>query len=238
MSFINYVSNIAIPFTILIIIVYGLIEKQPVFDIFLDGAKEGMQIVLNIFPTLLGLFLSINALRASGIIDGITNLILPILNFLKFPSEILPLALLRPISGSASMAIATDIMKNFGVDSFIGLICSTIMGATETTLYTIALYTSAIKVKKTRFVLVSAFLADFVRNINFCHFLENYVVIFFLTFLNIKHIIISQFKFIFRNQNVFIQNNIIFFRFYFYKEIYNQKTISKIKRILKYEITI
>ena len=161
MSFINYISNIAVPFTILIIIVYGLIEKQPVFDVFLEGAKEGIQIVVNIFPTLLGLFLSINILRSSGIIDAITNFALPLLNLLKIPSEILPLALLRPISGSASMAVATDIMNNFGVDSLIGLISSTIMGSTETTLYTIALYTSAVKIKKTRFVLFAALLADF-----------------------------------------------------------------------------
>lgn len=162
MNFITYISNIAIPFTILLIIIYGLIEKQPVFDIFLEGAKEGIQIVVNIFPTLLGLFLSINVLRISGIIEAFSNLIFPLLNLLKIPSEILPLALLRPISGSASTAIATDIMSNYGVDSLIGLISSTIMGSTETTLYTIALYTSAVKIKKTRFVLIAALLADFV----------------------------------------------------------------------------
>jgi len=162
MGLINYISGIAIPTTILIIIVYGLIEKQPVFDVFLDGAKEGLQIVLNIFPTLLGLFLSINVLRQSGVIDALTNVAIPLLNLLKVPSEILPLALLRPISGSASMAVATDIMTKYGVDSLIGLISSTIMGSTETTLYTIALYTSAVKIKKTRFVLIAALLADLV----------------------------------------------------------------------------
>ena len=162
MNLINYITSLAVPFTILIIVVYGIIEKQSVFDVFLEGAKEGIQIIIGIFPTLLGLFLSINILRASGIIDAITNLALPILNLLKVPAEILPLAILRPISGSASMAVATDIMSNFGVDSLIGLICSTIMGSTETTLYTIALYTSAVKIKKTRFVLIAALLADFV----------------------------------------------------------------------------
>ena len=160
MNLINYISGIAVPGTILLIIIYGLLEKQPVFDVFLDGAKEGLQIVLNIFPTLLGLFLSINILRQSGVIDAITNLALPLLNLAKIPSEILPLAILRPISGSASMAVATDIMSKYGVDSLIGLISSTIMGSTETTLYTIALYTSAVKIKKTRFVLISALLAD------------------------------------------------------------------------------
>ena len=162
MAFINYISNIAIPFIILIIIVYGLIEKQSTFDLFLEGAKEGIQIVVGIFPTLLGLFLSINILRASGIIEAFTNLVLPLLNLLKIPSEILPLALLRPISGSASIAVATDIMTNYGVDSLIGLIASTIMGSTETTLYTIAVYTSAIRIKKARFVLISALAADLI----------------------------------------------------------------------------
>ena len=162
MNYINYISNAAIPITILIIILYGLAEKQATFDVFLEGAKEGIQIVVNIFPTLLGLFLAINVLRASGIIEALTNLVLPLLNLLKIPAEILPLALLRPISGSASMAIATNIMKNFGVDSLIGLISSTIMGSTETTLYTIAIYTSSIRIKKCRFVLIAALLADFV----------------------------------------------------------------------------
>ena len=162
MNFISYISNIAVPATILIIIVYGLIEKQPVFDVFLEGAKEGIQIVINIFPTLLGLFLSISVLRESGIIDIISKIAMPFLNLLKMPVEVLPLALLRPISGSASMAVATDIMSKYGVDSIIGLISSTIMGSTETTLYTIALYTSAVRIKKTRFVLIAALLADFV----------------------------------------------------------------------------
>lgn len=162
MNFINYISNIAIPFTIFIIICYGLVEKNKVFDSFIDGAKDGLKIVYNIFPTLLGLFLSITVLRESGVIDAISSFLNPLLTFLRFPAEILPLALLRPISGSASTAIATDIMTKYGVDSFIGLIASTIMGSTETTLYTIALYTSAIGIKKVRFVLVAALLADFV----------------------------------------------------------------------------
>lgn len=162
MNFINYISNIAIPFTIVFIVTCGVIEKIKVFDSFLDGVKDGMKIIYNIFPTLLGLFLSINILRESGLIDAITSFLKPILILFKIPSEILPLALLRPISGSASMAVATDIITSYGADTKIGLIASTIMGSTETTLYTIALYTSAIKVKKTRFVLYAALLADFV----------------------------------------------------------------------------
>ena len=160
MQIINFFSNIAMPTIILLILVYGLIEKNKVFDIFLDGAKNGVEIVLNIFPTLLGLFVAIGALRNSGIIDAIVNLLNPILKIINFPSEIMPLALLRPISGSASLAVATDIINNYGVDSKIGLIASTIMGATETTFYTIAVYSSAVGIKKTRFVLIPALIAD------------------------------------------------------------------------------
>lgn len=175
MEMINFISNLAMPFIILLIVAYGLIEKKKVFDVFLDGAKEGLSIVLSIFPTLVGLFVAIGALRSSGIIDLIVNFLSPVLETIKFPSEIMPLALLRPISGSSSIAIATDIMKNYGVDSNLGMIASTIMGSTETTLYTIAVYTSCVKIKKTRFVLVASLIADFVGilvSVAVCRFLS------------------------------------------------------------------
>lgn len=162
MNVLNYISNLAMPLIILIIVFYSLIERKKAFDIFLDGAKDGLNVVLNIFPTLIGLFVAVGALRSSGILDLIINFITPILDILNFPSEIMPLAILRPISGSSSIAIATDIMKNFGVDSNIGIIVATIMGSTETTLYTIAVYTSSVKIKKTRFVLWAALTADVV----------------------------------------------------------------------------
>ena len=162
MNIINYISSAAIPLTILIIIVYGLLEKNKVYDTFVEGAKEGIEIVFNIFPTLIGIFVAVGALRSSGILDLIIKFISPITNFFNIPSEIMPLALVRPISGSASMAVATDIMTTFGVDSKIGLIASTIMGSTETTLYTIAIYTSCVGVKKIRFVLAAALIADIV----------------------------------------------------------------------------
>ena len=162
MEFISFFSDIAMPLIILLIVIYGLIDRNKVFDIFLDGAKEGIGVVVGIFPTLIGLFVAIGALRSSGILDFIVQIMTPILDIVKFPSKIMPLALIRPISGSSSIAIAVDIMKNFGVDSTFGLMASTIMGSTETTLYTIAVYTSAVGVKKTRFVLAASLLADFV----------------------------------------------------------------------------
>lgn len=98
MKFANYLSMVSIPLVILIIVANGFIEKKKTFDIFVDGAKEGVGIVVNIFPTLIGLFMAISALRVSGILDLIINAISPVLNMLRIPSEIMPLALLRPIS--------------------------------------------------------------------------------------------------------------------------------------------
>lgn len=98
MTVINYLSNLAIPITILLIVAYGLIEKNKVFDTFLEGANEGIEIVIKIFPTLVGLFVAIGALRSSGVIDFIIKLISPIVNFFNIPTEIMPLAMLRPIS--------------------------------------------------------------------------------------------------------------------------------------------
>ena len=162
MATVNFLSNLAMPVMILFIVIYGIVERNKVFDTFLDGAKDGLKIVVNLFPTLVGLFVAIGALRSSGIIDLIVSFLTPFFSIMNFPSEIMPLALLRPISGSSSIAVATDIMKNYGVDSIIGVIASTIMGSTETTLYTIAVYTSCVKIKKTRFVLAASLIADFV----------------------------------------------------------------------------
>lgn len=159
-NIINYISSASIPVIIVFILVYGLKEKNKVFDTFLKGSKEGIEIVLKMFPTLIGIFLAVGALRSSGLIDQIVNWITPLTNLLEIPSQIMPLAILRPISGSASMAVAVDIMQNYGVDTLTGLITSTIMGSTETTFYTIAIYTSAVGIKKTRGILFAALAAD------------------------------------------------------------------------------
>lgn len=160
MQIINYISIIAMPIVILLIICNAFKERVNTFDIFLKGATDGIEIVLKIFPTLIGLFFAIGMLRSSGILDFIIKIISPITNFFYIPSEILPLAMLRPISGSASMAVATDIIKTNGVDSFTGILASIIMGSTETTIYTIAVYTSCIKIKDTKHILIAALLAD------------------------------------------------------------------------------
>lgn len=160
MNIINYISTLAVPITILFIILYAVKEKIEIFDLFLKGVTEGIEITLKIFPTLIGLFLAIGMLNSSGILDFTTMIISPVLNLIGFPKEIVPLAILRPISGSASMAIATNIIKQNGVDSFIGILAAVIMGSTETTLYTIAVYTSSVKIKDTRGIIIACLAAD------------------------------------------------------------------------------
>lgn len=121
MALVNYISIVAVPFVILFIISYGLTEKIKVFDSFLVGCKKGIKTVIKIFPTLIALFLAISALQNSGILELIGNLFSPILNVFKIPIEILPLILVRPISGSAATAVATNIMETYGVDTIIRL---------------------------------------------------------------------------------------------------------------------
>lgn len=162
MQLINYISMVSIPMIILIITVNGILEKQNIFDIFIEGAKEGIRIIVGIFPTLVGLFVAIGALRTSGVLDLVIDILSPVTNLINIPKEIMPLAILRPISGSASIAIAVDIMKTYGVDSLIGQIVSTLMGSTETTIYTIAIYTSIVKIKKMRFVLLAGLTGDLI----------------------------------------------------------------------------
>lgn len=156
----SYISAVILPIIIFIIVLFGLLEKKNIFDLFVQGAKEGLELTIKIFPTLIGIFFSVSLLRFSGILDFISKILNPVLNIIKFPNEILPLALLRPISGSAAIGVATDIMKNYGVDSLIGNIASVIMGSTETTFYTIAIYTSCVKIKNSRGVLIAALMAD------------------------------------------------------------------------------
>lgn len=143
-----------------IIVVFGLIKKVPVFDIFLKGAKEGIQILYNIAPTIIGLVFAVDLLRSSGAIDAICNFIEPAADFLGFPKEIVPMVLLRPVSGSGSTALLTSLYEQCGPDSFAGRVASVLAGSSETTFYAIAMYFGCIKVKKIRHTLFAAIIAD------------------------------------------------------------------------------
>ena len=143
-----------------VIVVFGLIKRVPVFDIFLKGAKEGMQILYSIAPTIIGLVFAVDLLRSSGAIDAICNFIEPVADYLVFPKEIVPMVLLRPVSGSGSTALLTSLYEQCGPDSFAGRVASVLAGSSETTFYAIAMYFGCIKVKKIRHTLFAAIIAD------------------------------------------------------------------------------
>lgn len=156
----SLVSSLIIPLLILGVIIYGVYKKVNVYDVFVEGAKEGIEIGISIFPCLLGMILGINILISSNFLDVIFNLFKPIFNLLKIPMDILPLAFLRPISGSASLSMLNNLLENFGPDSFIGRLSSTIQGSTDTTIYILTLYFSSIGIKKIRYALKAGLIAD------------------------------------------------------------------------------
>lgn len=143
-----------------IVVLYGLIKKAPVFDIFLKGAREGIQLLYCIAPTIIGLVFAVDLLRSSGAVDAICNFIAPAAEFLGFPKEIVPMALLRPVSGSGSTALLTALFEDCGTDGFAGRVASVLAGSSETTFYAIAMYYGCIKVKKIRHTLFAAIMAD------------------------------------------------------------------------------
>ena len=157
-----YISAIIVPLTIAIIVFCGLTENKKVYDLFCEGAKDGIKMTVKMFPTLIGIFLAIGMLRSSGLLDFISNFLANFLKYFNVPTEIIPLAIIKPISGSASMALATNIISKFGTETRIGMIAATIMAASETTFYVIAVYMNSIKAKKSRNVIIPAIIADIV----------------------------------------------------------------------------
>ena len=162
MKILEFLSYLMIPLMILGIIVYGLLKKKKVYELFLEGVKDGFNVMLHIFPTLLAILVAINLFKVSGGMEIITGLLTPISKIFKIPTEILPLGIMRSVSGGASVGLLADILNTHGTDSFIGRVSSTIMGSSETTLYVLAVYIAATKVKDTRNVLYISLFSDFV----------------------------------------------------------------------------
>lgn len=155
-------SNYILPIVIFIIVIYGVIKKCNVYDSFIKGAKEGLQIGITIFPSILAIIFSSRILISSGFIDFLLETLTPILNFISFPIKIFPMAILRPISGNASLTLMIDIFSKYGVDSFLGFLASTLQGSTDTTLYVISLYFGAIGIKRIKHTLFAALLVDLI----------------------------------------------------------------------------
>ena len=154
-------TNFIIPIIVFFIIIYGFFKNVEIYDVFLIGVKEGLALALKIFPTMFAMVISINVLLKSNIINDAINIMSPILEIVKYPKELVPLAIMRPISGSSAMVIMNNILKINGPDSFVGRVASVLQGSTDTTIYIISLYFSSVGIKKIKYSLLVGLLTDF-----------------------------------------------------------------------------
>lgn len=159
MNLIN-ISFLIMPIMLLCVLAYAVYKKVNVYDVFIKGAKEGLEISINLFPYLLGMIVAINILLKSHFIDAILNILNPLFQMLKVPIEIIPMAIMRSISGSTTLALMNDIFTNHGVDSFLGRLASTIQGSTDTTIYILTLYFGSVGIKKIRYAMWAGLFAD------------------------------------------------------------------------------
>ena len=159
MKLLLYLSDFIVPVTILGIVAYGVFNKVNVYDDFIKGAKSGFFTVIKIMPTLIGLMVAVGILRASGFLDFLSEIIGKMTAYVGFPSQLVPLVIVRMFSSSAATGLVLDIFKEYGTDSRIGLIASIMMSCTETIFYTMSVYFMAAKVRKTRYTLAGALAA-------------------------------------------------------------------------------
>lgn len=149
-----------VPPVIILIVIFGAWKKVDLFAVFKEGAKEGLESLISIAPSLIGLIIAVNMLSVSGFFDLMKNILAPVCNRAGIPPEILPLAFIRPISGSGAMAVLSDILTANGPDSMIGKIASVMAGSTETTFYAVTVYYGAAGIKKTGYTIPAALCAD------------------------------------------------------------------------------
>ena len=157
---ISTISNWSIPLIFVIIIIYGFYQGVKIYEVFTEGAAEGIKTVLKIFPYLLAMMLAINIFSAAGVLDYLINTTGLFFDNLNIPRPVIPLLFLRPLSGSGSLSYVNNLFNQYGVDSFIGNVASTIQGSTETTFYIIAVYFGAVGIKKYRYSIIVGIIAD------------------------------------------------------------------------------
>lgn len=153
-------SKYIIPLIIIFIIGYGLKKKLDIYGLFLDGAKEGLVTTFNITGSVLAMVFAVNIFLSSGFIEGVLGNFRSFFDYINLPIEVMPMALLRPVSGTASLAIMNDIFINFGPDSYLGRLASAIQGCTDTTIYVLALYFGSVHISKGRYALFCGLMAD------------------------------------------------------------------------------
>lgn len=159
------VSLWAIPALLVGIPLIGMFRKVKVYDVFIDGAKEGFNVAVRIIPFLVAILVAIGMFRGSGAMDLMTNGLRPVMSAVNFPPELLPLAVMRTLSGSGSLAFTTDLVKRYGPDSLIGRTAGTMYGSSETLFYVIAVYFGAVSVKRTRHAIPAGLIGDLVAAI-------------------------------------------------------------------------
>ena len=159
-NILNVVSVWAIPGFMVTVLVFGFFKKVKVYESFVEGAKEGFQLAVRIIPYLVAILVGIGMLRGAGAIDMLSHWFGPALDKVGFPVEILPVAIMRPLSGSGSLGIVTELIQTHGPDSFLGRLAATVYGSTETTFYVLAVYFGSVGIKKARHAVLSGLVAD------------------------------------------------------------------------------
>lgn len=159
-DFMQGFSIYAIPVILLVVLTLAMIKKIKVYEIFVDGAKEGFQVAVRIIPYLVAILVAIGMFRASGAMGYLVKFLSPVTSLIGMPAEALPVALMRPLSGSGTLGIVTELMKEHGPDSFIGRLTSTMFGSTETTFYVLAVYFGSVGIKKTRHAVAAGLIGD------------------------------------------------------------------------------
>lgn len=156
------VSVLAIPLFLLLFLGWGIVKRVKVYEVFVDGAKEGFNVAVRIIPYLVAMLMAIGIFRASGAMELLSTLLAPVTSLIGMPPETLPMALMRPLSGSGSLGLMTELMKVHGPDSLIGVLASTMYGSTETTFYVLAVYFGAVSIKNFRHAVAVGIIADLV----------------------------------------------------------------------------
>ena len=160
-SLIGLLAYFVIPVIVVGFPLYGLYKRVPVYESFVEGAKEGFNVAVRIIPYLVAILFAIGMFRASGAMDFLVTSLNPLLALIGFPGEVLPMAIIRPLTGSGSAGLVADMINQYGEDSLFVKMAATMFGSTETTFYVVAVYFGAVNIKKTRHAVPAGLTADF-----------------------------------------------------------------------------
>jgi len=159
-TLINAIAVLAIPLVLVLFLGWGVVKKVKVYEVFVEGAKDGFNVAVRIIPYLVAMLMAIGIFRASGAMELLTDLLAPVTMLIGMPPETLPMALMRPLSGSGSLGIMTELMSVHGPDSLIGILASTMYGSSETTFYVLAVYFGSVNIRNTRHAVPTGLIAD------------------------------------------------------------------------------